>query len=88
MESGDEPSITMSFTYYTHATRHDALLHRVHEAMRRLGIEPPAVGKHGKFDSMTHAVAAACADARPLARRLTGGVIPSDGAPYAIVNNS
>ena len=88
VEDSDEPAIPMSFTCYIHATRHDALLHRVHEVMRSLGIKPPAVGKHGKLDSMTHVVAASYADALPPARRLTGGVIPSDGVPYAIVKNS
>src|SRR3546814_2280073 len=38
VENGSEPSITASFTYYTDATRRDALLHRSHALMRKLKV--------------------------------------------------
>lgn len=57
VENGDEPSITASFTYYTDATRRDALLHKAHALMRRARITPPAVAHDSVFDKATHAVA-------------------------------
>ncbi|MDN5782926.1 MAG: hypothetical protein L0H23_13055, partial [Luteimonas sp.] len=58
VENGSEPSITASFTYYTDATRRDALLHKSHALMRRLKISPPAVASASAFDTATHAIAA------------------------------
>lgn len=57
VENGDEPSITASFTYYTDATRRNALLHKAHALMRRVRITPPAVAHDSAFDKATHAVA-------------------------------
>src|SRR3546814_12032319 len=58
VENGSEPSITASFTYYTDATRRDALLHRSHALMRTLKVTPPAVQPASLFDPTTHATAA------------------------------
>src|SRR3546814_5516572 len=57
VENGSEPSITASFTYYTDATRRDALLHRSHALMRKLKVTPPAVKPASLFDTTTHAIA-------------------------------
>src|SRR3546814_17125499 len=56
--NGSEPSITASFTYYTDATRRDALLHRSHALMRKLKVTPPAVKPASLFDTTTPAIAA------------------------------
>jgi hypothetical protein len=58
VENGSEPSVTASFTYYTDATRRDALLHKSHALMRRMKITPPPVAPASAFDTATHAVAA------------------------------
>ncbi len=63
VENGDGPSITASFTYYTDATRRDALLHRSHALMRRLRFTPPAVAPASAFDAATHAIASLLARA-------------------------
>ncbi|MFC3549826.1 cupin-like domain-containing protein [Lysobacter cavernae] len=72
VENGDEPSITMSFTYYTQATRRDALLHKLHALMRSAGIAPPAVGQWPLFDTLTHTGVASMISVRGFARSLAG----------------
>lgn len=57
VENGDGPSVTASFTYYTDATRRDALLHRAHARIRRLGVAPPPVGRRPGLDATLHAIA-------------------------------
>lgn len=86
VENGDEPSITMSFTYYTRSTRRDSLLHRVHDRLRGWGLEPPAVGARPWFDGMLHASFRTISEARLCARRLAGRAIRSDRAPYAFAD--
>lgn len=44
VENGSEPSITMSFTYYTDSTRRRELLYRGNAQLRRLGFAPRPVG--------------------------------------------
>ena len=44
VENGDAPSITVSFTYYTDATRRRELLYRGNARLRRLGVTPHPVG--------------------------------------------
>jgi hypothetical protein len=83
VENGDEPSITMSFTYYTDATRRDSLLHRTHYRLRQWGLNPPAVGQNRVLDGLLHASVRALSDARLLARRMAGRSIRSDRAAYA-----
>lgn len=53
VENGDEPSITVSFTYYTDSTRRDALLHKTHALLREIGVTPPAVGEWPTLDAFT-----------------------------------
>ncbi|QOD92020.1 cupin-like domain-containing protein [Lysobacter sp. CW239] len=72
VETGDEPSITISFTYYTDATRRDALLHKTHELVRRFGIAPPPVGRLPALDAVTHAGIAALVGIRGVARQVAG----------------
>lgn len=73
VENGDGPSVTASFTYYTESTRRDALLHRMHARIRRLGITPPPVGRNARLDAMLLA----------LARSLGGGGDAAEGARFA-----
>lgn len=51
VENGDSPSVTMSFTYYTDATRRNALLHKAHAILRERGFAPPPVGASPLLDA-------------------------------------
>lgn len=84
VENGDKASITMSFTYYTRATRRDAQLHRTHEMMRRFGIAPPAVGRYPILDAITYAASQAYAGAKRVARLQDSDSVASDSQPYAM----
>jgi len=66
VENGDETSVTMSFTYYTDATRRDALLHKAHAMLREKGFAPPPVGSAALLDAGLLLLA----QARKLWRRL------------------
>ena len=84
VESGDEPSITISLTYYTDATRRDALLHRAHEWLRTRGVEPPPVGSNGLLDAGLLTAFRSAALLRKWRTRLARAPQPrSDRAPYA-----
>jgi hypothetical protein len=83
VENGEQPSITMSFTYYTAATRRDSLLHRTHYRLRQWGLNPPAVERNHPFDRLLHLGVRALSDAKLFARRVAGRSIRSDRAPYA-----
>ena len=82
------PSITMSFTYYTRATRRNSLLHRTHDMLRRLGWVPPAVDRFPLFDAATLAAGGLYIGSKRLALRLAGASVDSDAAPYAKVGDS
>jgi hypothetical protein len=57
VETGDEPSITISFTYSTAATRRNAMRHVVNDLLSRKGITPVPVGKLPLLDTLTYAAA-------------------------------
>lgn len=84
VENGDEPSVTASFTYYTDATRRDALLHRAHERVRSWGYEPPPVGRNALLDAGLLGAFHSAALLRHWRARLTRTPQPrTDRAPYA-----
>lgn len=85
VENGDGPSVTISLTYYTDATRRDSLLHRANERLRALGLEPPGVGKSKVLDACLSAGFGTVAGARDGVRRLAGKPMRSDRSPYACV---
>jgi len=85
VENGDGPSVTVSFTYYTDATRRDSLLHRANERLRALGWQPPGVGRSSALDACLHAGFGTVAGVRDWARRLAGRPPRSDRALYACV---
>ncbi|MET3650916.1 lysine-specific demethylase [Dyella japonica] len=84
VENGDNASVTISFTYYTHATRRDSLLHAAHERMRGWGMHPPAVGQNALLDFLLHAGFRTAIDSREWLRRSLGKQPYTDGAAYAI----
>ena len=57
VETGDEPSITISFTYSTAATRRNAMRHVLNDLLYRKGIKPVPVGKRHLVDTLTYAAA-------------------------------
>jgi hypothetical protein len=59
VETSDEPSITISLTYSTDATRRNAMQHVMNDLLHRKGIEPPAVGQRPLFDKLSYAAASA-----------------------------
>jgi hypothetical protein len=72
VETGDEPSITISLTYSTNATRKNAMEHVMHDLMRRKGIQPPHIGQHPLLDRLSYVGAAAM-----IAMRGTGSHPPA-----------
>jgi hypothetical protein len=83
VENGDEPSITMSFTYYTDSTRRDCILHRAHEWLRERGVEPRPVGARPAIDGVIHRCATSALWAARTLRQLRGRPVFRDNAPYA-----
>ncbi|MGA9827374.1 MAG: hypothetical protein WBQ57_03420, partial [Rhodanobacteraceae bacterium] len=79
-------SITMSFTYYTHATRRNSLLHKAHDHLRRWGLNPPPVGQNGMLHACLFATYRAHSSARAWVRAAAGKAIYPDDAPYAFTN--
>ena len=54
VETSDEPSITISLTYSTQATRRNAMEHVLHDLLRRKGIQPPNIGRHPLLDRVSY----------------------------------
>lgn len=83
VENGPEPSITVSFTYYTDATRRRELLYRGNARLRRLGVAPTPIGASRPRDA-TLAVALGALNAlKGTARRALGRRVRDSGLPYA-----
>jgi len=83
VENGDEPSITMSFTYYTDSTRQRELLYRGNARLRRLGFHPRAVGASPARDKIASAVLAGYATARGAIRRALGRGVRDNSHAHA-----
>ncbi len=83
VEVGPEPSVTISFTYYTDATRRRELLYRGNAKLRRLGIEPTPVGESPGRDGMKAAVLSGYAVARNTVRRALGRSVRQNDQDYA-----
>lgn len=83
VEVGDEPSVTMSFTFYTNSTRRKSLLHRAHQRLRESGIEMAPVGNRPIVDALLHAGWRMKDAVKQTLRRLGGKTVIADNAPYA-----
>jgi hypothetical protein len=83
VENGDGPSITMSFTYYTDATRQRELLYRGNARLRRLGLEPRPVGASPGRDRVKHAVIAGYTTAKNAVWRALGRGFRDTSLAYA-----
>lgn len=71
VEVHDEPSITVSFTYYTDSTRRDSLLHAVRGRFPRLAASAP-VGRSQLLDDILYACARSAYGGVRLARSALG----------------
>ena len=85
VENGSEPSVTISFTYYTDATRQRELVYRGNAALRRLGLSPDPVGRSPHRDRVKHAVLSRYTSAKNFVRRTLGRRVRENDQPYAPV---
>lgn len=83
VENGPGPSITISFTYYTDATRQRELLYRGNARLRRLGLAPKPVGESPRRDAMKHVVLDGYTRARATLRKVLGKGVRENDQPYA-----
>jgi hypothetical protein len=83
VENGPEPSITISFTYYTDATRQRELIYRGNARMRRLGIAPTPVGAKPERDRVKHAVLSRFTSAKNIVRKALGKSVRENDQRYA-----
>lgn len=83
VENGPEPSITISFTYYTDSTRRRELLYRGNAGLRRLGLEPTPVGASPGRDRVKLAVLSGYTLAKNRVRRALGKGVRENDLPYA-----
>ena len=88
VENGDGPSITVSFTYYTDATRRDARLHALHQRMRSKGRHPAPVGAHPWLDTVADGTSQCLDLLRRLAGRRDADATRTDRMPYALATLS
>lgn len=86
VENGSAPSITMSFTYYTDATRRASALHGAHHHLRRLGVRMPAVGRNPVLDTSIYALHRSLSGSKHALRRALGRPTFPDTARYAFAN--
>ena len=85
VENGDEPSVTMSFTYYTDATRRREMLHRANARLRGWGVVPGNVGQHTARDALKITLANAYFKPMAMVRRLLGKGVRDTSVRYAPV---
>jgi len=83
VENGDGPSVTVSFTYYTDATRRDSRLHAMHQRMRGWGMQPGPVGTRLVLDGVLDAGFRGARLMRRAVDAVRGRSTPSDRVPYA-----
>lgn len=83
VENGPEPSITISFTYYTDSTRANELLYRGNARLRRLGLRPQPIGASPTRDRIKHAVLATAFGAQSAVKRALGKGVRDTGVRYA-----
>lgn len=83
VENGDQPSITVSFTYYTDATRRRELLYRGNARMRAMGLSPSPVGRSPARDQAKTLLLQAVQGAKSGLRRATGRGARDNAQVYA-----
>jgi hypothetical protein len=84
VENGDRPSITMSFTYYTRATRRRALLHRLRDRCAMRGLDLPPVGSHPAIEAVASRALSGLRTVKGGVRRLLRMPTGREDVAYAI----
>ena len=84
VETSNEPSITLSLSYNTDASRRNVLLHVAHDRIRSIGIRSPPVGRYPTYDAWLHASASAMRNCRGVLRSVVGRTSFTDNAAYAV----
>jgi len=85
VENGDEPSVTMSFTYYTDATRRREMLYRANARLRAWGMVPVPPGRSAVRDGLKLALANTYFKPKTIVRRIMGKGVRDTGVRYAPV---
>jgi len=83
VENGDNPSITMSFTFYTDSTRRRSLIYRGNAHLRRLGLDPKPFGRSHLRDEGVHRAMQAYSGAKDLVLQKLGRDVHPMTSPYA-----
>jgi hypothetical protein len=83
VEVGDEPSVTVSFTYYTNSTRRDAVLRAARGRLTEMGMNLPAVGQRPWLDTALYGGAVSARAVKGAISRFRGKQTWRDGALYA-----
>lgn len=83
VENGNNPSITMSFTFYTDSTRRRSLVYRGKNHLRRLGLHPTPVGESKRRDELLHGAMRGYVGAKDFVRKKLGRPVQPSNAPYA-----
>jgi Cupin-like domain len=83
VENGDEPSITLSLTYYTDSTRRRELLYRGNAQLRRMGFDPRPVGASVSGDRAKALVLGAYTGINAGIKRALGRGVRNNAAAYA-----
>ena len=84
VEVGDEPSITVSFTYYTNSTRRDARLRTLRGRLSDYGVPLPSVGQRAWLDAVLCFGATSAKYGKNAVTRLSGKRPWNDASAYAI----
>lgn len=85
VENGSEPSITVSFTYYTDSTRRRELLYRGNAQLRRMGFDPRPVGASALGDRSKAALLGAYTGINAGIKRSLGRGVRDNTVAYAPV---
>jgi len=88
VENGDNPSITVSFTYYTDWTRRQSILYGARDRLRRVGINPPAIGALPVLDQALHATINGFRNGKDALKQALGRKVRRTDGPYAIARYS
>jgi Cupin-like domain len=83
VENGDNPSVTVSFTYYTDSTRRRELLYKANHKIRSLGIDPSPIGTSAARDALVHAGMRTFVESKNVLKRILGRQVVSPKQQYA-----
>ncbi|MEP7311014.1 MAG: cupin-like domain-containing protein [Pseudomonadota bacterium] len=83
VENGEQPSVTMSFTYYTNSTRRRELLYRGNAQLRRWGFRPQPVGRSFGNAGVKYSLLSGFYATKSAARRALGLGVRDTGSFHA-----